>query len=218
MLKDIIQSKIVSLVTSIIVIAIIGFIVIKNPFNWQLFNFAFNNQLKIDKTENVVDQIKKISEFTSACYYQELVVKKDKVVKKEETTLNTLAKTFHLDDGKDSIQNQVVLIVKGKVRAGFNLQKIKDEDIQVKSDTLSIVLPKAEIFDVIINPSDYEVYIEEGKWSHEEITAIQSKTKETVKANALNNRILEKADNFGKEKLESLFKTFGFEVVNINLN
>lgn len=114
-------------------------------------------------------------------------------------------------------KDEVVLIAKGKVRAGFDLQKIADNDILVKGDTLSIALPPAEIFDVITNPSDFEFFTEKGSWSHEQETFVKTKANERLKEDALKNDILEKARTVGISKLESMYKTLGFSVVELSV-
>ena len=85
------------------------------------------------------------------------------------------------------------------------------------SDTLAINLPAPELFDVIINPSDYEVFVEKGKWSHEEIQAFQVQAKEHLRTHALEEDIIGKAKIEGKERLANLFKTFGYKVVEVSI-
>ena len=180
-----------------------------NPFGWNI-NFLGISELKIDDTANVVEKIKKISEFTTACYYEEFVLKEEK---KEASKLEGVAKFVKVQ--ADSTLNEIVILSKGTVRAGYDLSKISATDLLISNDTISISLPEPEVFDVILNPSDYEFFIREGKWSHEEITAIQSTAKDRVLNDALGAGILEKADVVGKERIQGLFKTFGFNVVKI---
>lgn len=169
------------------------------------------NKLEIADTPNVVEEIKKISELTTYTYIEEMVVKDTKVEAKEAGMLSFL----HKSEVPDSTRSEIVIITRGVVRAGYDLAKIKDGDLKISNDTLSVVLPATEIFDVIINPSDNDVFIEEGKWSHEEVTALQVDCKNRLLQNAHDNGVLEKADKHGKEKVENLFKTFGFNVVNV---
>lgn len=196
-------------VVLVVLLLIGGWIFLKtNPFNW---NFAFwDTGLKIENTANVVEQMKKISEFTTVCYYEEAVVKNEK-----QTSANNTITDF-LKLSPDSIHEEIVIIAKGKVRAGFDLSKIKVEDIVVKSDTISIILPSPEVFEVIANPSDYEVFVEDGKWSHEEIVALQVDHREQLLQSAVNAGVLDKAKE-GKDKISDLLKTFGFNVVNITI-
>lgn len=207
------SKNIAAKVATIVVAAVVvvgGFLFLKmNPFGWNI-NFLGISELKIDDTANVVEKIKKISEFTTACYYEEFVLKE---AKKEASKLEGVAKFVKVQ--ADSTLNEIVILSKGTVRAGYNLSKISATDLLISNDTISISLPEPEVFDVILNPSDYEFFIREGKWSHEEITAIQSTAKDRVLNDALGAGILEKADVVGKERIQGLFKTFGFNVVQI---
>ena len=169
------------------------------------------NKLEIADTPNVVEEIKKISELTTYTYIEEMVVKDIKVEAKEAGMLSFL----HESEVPDSTRSEIVIITRGVVRAGYDLAKIKDGDLKISNDTLSVVLPATEIFDVIINPSDNDIFVNSDKWSHEEITALQVDCKNRLLQNAHDNGVLEKADKHGKEKVENLFKTFGFNVVNV---
>lgn len=205
-IKEFIKEKLAIIVVALIaVVAIVG-VFAYNPFNWNL-NFGFS-KLKIDKTENVISEIRNISELTSARYYEEFVIKEAKSVQSKWGSLKSWMRI-----GNDSTKNELVMIAKGNVRAGFNLKHLEESDVRVDSDTLYINLPKAEIFDVIINPSDFETYVEEGKWSHDEFVTIQSRAKDLIKQNAIEYGILETAERHGKEKLTALFKGFGFSGV-----
>lgn len=180
-----------------------------NPFNWNISLFG-DRSLKIADTKNVVEHVREISEFTTASYYEEFVVQESKIVAKE--SLFGFKK-----DQVDSVQNEIVIILKGKVRAGFDLSKMTEADLCAKSDTLLVHLPAPELFDVIINPSDYEIFIEEGKWSHDEIQAFQVQSKEQLRTHALQEDIIGKAKTEGKERLTNLFKTFGYKVVEVSI-
>ena len=174
--------------------------------------FVFDSQKKptIAETKNVVEHVREISEFTTACYYEEFVVHETKMVAKESLL------GFHKEQ-PDSAHNELVLLLKGIARAGFDLSKLTEGDLVAHSDTLAINLPAPELFDVIINPSDYEVFVEKGKWSHEEIQAFQVQAKEQLRTHALEEDIIGKAKTEGKERLANLFKTFGYKVVEVSI-
>lgn len=104
-----------------------------------------------------------------------------------------------------------------KVRAGFDLSAISENDLIVRGDTVDIKLPAPKIFDVISNPSDYRIFEESGEWQHEEIVAMQKEGKEKMLQNALDQNILEKANTIGKERIKTLFTSFGFNVVNVTV-
>ena len=206
------QAKIkVALIITGIVVALAALAVLySNPFGWN-FSLSFSNKPKIADTKNVVEHVREISEFTTACYYEEFVVHETKMVVKESLF------GFHKEQ-PDSAQNELVLLLKGIARAGFDLSKLTEGDLVAHSDTLAINLPAPELFDVIINPSDYEVFVEKGKWSHEEIQAFQVQAKEQLRTHALEEDIIGKARTEGKERLANLFKTFGYKVVEVTIN
>ena len=73
-------------ISAVVIVAIAALFV---AYELGLFT---DNSLKIDKTANVVEDIKKIGEFTSACYYEELVVKQKKRSDFNDSSLGLLTK------------------------------------------------------------------------------------------------------------------------------
>ena len=199
------MSKIVGLL--LIVGLFVGAWLYTQQFGFNFFNLNFGRgDLKIDNTANIVEKVKEISEFTSACYYEETVLKDKKTDNNEGNLLGLVG----METSKE-----IVILSKGKVRAGFDLSKINAENINISGDTLSIELPQPQIFDIITNPSDYEMYVEDGKWSHDEISALQTEYRNQLQEKAKETGILTKAKEAGKKRLESLFMTFGFSVVKV---
>ena len=68
------------------------------------------------------------------------------------------------------------------------LGSLAEEDIRFVGDTAWIRLPAPQYLDVIVNPSDFEVFAETGKWTHEEVTGLL----ETART-----RLLMGADHYG---------------------
>lgn len=204
-------AKIKLVTTIVVIVAIVGAIALLavNPFGWKL-GWSFDNSLKIEDTANIVEKVRDISEFTTSCYYEEYIIKSEKEEKQETRSLFG-------GTSEKSILHEVVITVKGSVRAGFNLSKLNDGDFVVHGDSVDVKLPAPEIFDVISNPSDYTIFVEEGKWSHEEIVELQSNGKARTLNNALQSGILAKANSNGKEHITNLLKAFGFNVVNVTL-
>lgn len=201
----------IGIVIGIAVLAAAGFAM----FKMGLFDKK-GNELAIDDTANVVTEIKKISEFTSTCFYDEVVLQEKKTSKIVDNAIgNTIAGMFGKKDGLMS--DELVIVASGKVRAGFRLDKLDENSVVVKGDTLNVDLPKAEIFDVIVNPSDFDIYIEDGTWDHETVTKVEDKAIGQIKADAEKEGILDKATKSGVKKLTEMFKSFGFSVVNITV-
>lgn len=170
------------------------------------------NKIKIMDTATVVTEIKKISEFTTYTYIDELIIHEKKTEEKENKGhLFGIGKK----DVPDTLRSEIVMIVSGVTKAGYDLGKISENDIRISRDTISVNLPAIEIFDVIVNPSDTRMFVEEGKWSHEEISQMQVNCRNQMHQNALDRGILDKANEVGKGKVENLFKALGFKVVTV---
>jgi len=167
----------------------------------------FSKPLTIDKTANVVEEIKKIGEFTSQCYYEEMALRDIRIDTVERAGI------FGIGAGKSFKENEIVLIGKGRVRAGFDLSAVEEGGIKVHGDTLELTLPQVKVFDIIMNPSDFTTEYESGTWSHELTKPIKERAKAQLEQNAIDNNILQKAEESGLKRLETLFKTFGFNTV-----
>ena len=139
--------------------------------------------LTIDDTPVIVTKIRSLGELTTACYYDEMVLSRTKENAFSSSALGSLAEGL----GKD-VDDHLVIIAKGTVRAGLDLMEMTEEDIRFVGDTAYIRLPAPQYLDVIVNPSDFEVFAETGKWTHEEITGLQ----ETART-----RLLMGADHYG---------------------
>jgi len=139
--------------------------------------------LTIDDTPVIVSKIRSLGELTTACYYDEMVLSRTKENAFSSSALGSLAEGL----GKD-VDDHLVLIAKGTVRAGLDLMDMSEEDVRFVGDTAYIRLPVPKYLDVIVNPSDFEVFAETGKWTHEEITGLQ----ETART-----RLLMGADHYG---------------------
>jgi hypothetical protein len=170
------------------------------------------NQIKIMDTATVVTEVKKISELTTYTYIDELIIHEKKAEEKESK-----GHIFGIGkkDVPDTLRSEIVMIVSGVTRAGYDLGKLSENDLKISGDTITVKLPATEIFDVIVNPSDTRMFVEDGKWSHEEVTAMQVNCRNQMHQNALNRGILNKANEVGKEKVENLFKALGFKVVTV---
>lgn len=193
------------LLGAVVAVVVLGSLFVFNPFGWEGSLFG---KPQIEKTENIVQEVKKIAEFTTACYCEESVIKDNKIT--------TVASWW--GNSVDTVNHEIVLTVKCKVRAGYDLSALREDDLVVKGDTIDIKLPAPKVFDVISNPSDYRIFEEIGDWGHDEIVALQKQGKEKMLQNALNSNILEKANKIGKDRVASLFAAFGFNVVNVTLS
>ena len=184
---------------------------------YKLGVFGKKGELSIDKTANVVTEIKKISEFTSACFYEEVILQETKASSVVDNSAGRKVASWLGKDSKELMSDQLVIVANGTVRAGFRLDQLDENKITITADTLSLVLPKAEIFDVIVNPSDFDIYIEDGNWDHEKVVEVENRAIDQVKSDAIKEGILEKATETGIKRLTEMFKAFGFAEVIITV-
>ena len=140
--------------------------------------------LSIDDTPVIITKIRSLGELTTACYYDEMVLSRTKQNAFSSSALGSLAREGL---GKD-VDDHLVIIAKGTVRAGVDLMDMTEQDIRFVGDTAYIRLPAPKYLDVIVNPSGFEVFAESGKWSHEEVTGLQDTARQ---------RLLMGADHYG---------------------
>ena len=86
-----------------------------------------------------------------------------------------------------------------------------------EGDSVSLLLPRAEILDAIMNPSDFETFSETGEWSSEAVTAVKVKARKKMIEKALQQGILNKADARSTALLENFLRGFGFRKVTIKM-
>ena len=160
--------------------------------------------LTIDDTALIVTRIQTLGELTTACYYDEIVLTRSKPGALSSSPLGPLAR-----DGHDHL----VLIAKGPVRAGIDLQEMGPDDIRFSGDTVFVHLPAPQYLDVIVNPSDFEVFAESGKWTHEEVTALQGSARQRLLMEADHAALKTKAYEGAMEAVTDLLAASGYTYI-----
>ena len=161
-------------------------------------------RLQIERTELLVDQVRRIGELSSAGFYEELVL-----TDRDESVLAELKRATGLNrlTGNDDF----VIICKGRVRAGFDLTKVQETDFSTSGDTLRLTLPPVEILDVVINPTDYELFA--GHRSHEETIGIVLLAKQRLRSDAVRSGILDQAERSAAGTLRRFFAAMGYREI-----
>jgi hypothetical protein len=180
---------------------------------WLLFfrKKAKKKKLRIADTPAVVVAINKIAGFATACFFEEKIFVEKKAAPIVDNKLaGQIAKMAHKDA---LIEDELCIIAKGLVRAGYDLRKLTADDLEIDSGTVTLRLPKVTILEVIINPSGWDFYVENGTWNDDQIKAIKSKAKEAIREDAIENGILDKARQSGERKIEALLVSLGFKKV-----
>ena len=156
----------------------------------------YRNQVGKNRYETLVQTItemKRISEFCTANYIGEVMIQDE-----EKQFLN---------------KKSIVLIVRGKVRMGYDLSKMETQ--VVNDSTINLTLPQARVLDIITNPSDIRTFNEKGTWSHERVTITKNAARAKLLELVMEENLLATAEINGKRQLEAIFSSFGFKHVNI---
>ena len=111
--------------------------------------------------------------------------------------------------------DKLVIIGRGKVIAGTDLKKIRERDIVQTGDSINITLPLSTILETILNPSDFETFIEKGKWNEAAVVALKVKIRNELNDRAKKENILHQSDDRTKMIIESFLKNSGFKKVEI---
>lgn len=151
----------------------------------------------------IVRQVRSLSRLETACYTVEQVI-----------TAETKQGAFSFLVG-----DRLILIAHGKVIAGIDLRKLDEDDVIVgKDDTVNITLPEAEVFVTTLDTEKTRVYRREtgvfGMSVDLETDARQAAEEKILNA-ALEDGILEMAQNDAKSYVRSLILSLGFERVRV---
>ncbi len=161
-------------------------------------------ELALEPTALILDNVNSIAQLFTATYYAEIPHTETKKTKK----FFGLSETVH----------SVMIIGKGTCYAGTDLAKLSKEDIQIKdSSVCEISIPSAKIIDIVMNPSDFDIYSEEGDWSPDEIKIVKSKTKEELKQMAVKSDIIKKANERSIQLFTDFLKSMGYKKVEVKL-
>lgn len=165
--------------------------------------------LKIDQTAILIDRIKTIGELSTACYYDEFILQATKQNYFSTTPLGSIARD---NFGKD-VNDHLVLIAKGTVRAGVDLLEMSEEDLRFVKDTVFIRLPEARYLDVITNPSDFEIFAESGEWTQEQVTRVQESARDKLVQGADHYGLKMKAYEGAMDAVTTLLEAAGYTYV-----
>ena len=82
-------------------------------------------------------------------------------------------------------------------------------------DSITLTIPNAQILNTVVNPSDFTIFYDDGSWSKEEVISLKQKAREKIKSFALNNKIIQKANDKTIKLLTSFLQSVGYKSVQI---
>jgi len=158
------------------------------------FSNIFKSQsVQIDNSVILIKEINSLAQLVTIAAYNEIAI--DSTKKGWSLFNNSLIPALMNLPNPGAPDQKLVLIGKGKILAGVNLLKLTATDVFVKDDSVSVKLPKAEILQVILNPSGFEVFEETGDWTDADVKAVKIKLRDKLVAGALQQNILQKASD-----------------------
>jgi len=172
-----------------------------SPSEW------FKSQpVTIDQTPLVVTNIRQIAELQTARMYCEMMV--DSIpTSPVDLAWRSLSNTFMIPGLTEAFLppgKKLVMVERGNIIAGIDVAGIGAENITIKGDSVWVSLPAPKILDIITNPSDFEIFAEDGEWSNEAIQAVKQKARTKMEREANRQGLLTQAE----EKAISLMQTF----------
>jgi len=110
--------------------------------------------------------------------------------------------------------DRLLFVAQGYVIAGIDLAEIDEQDLRLENDILYVTLPEAEVFVATLNNEDSYVYDRETGVLRKsdpdlETAARQAAEQEILKA-AVDDGILQQAQQNAEVYLERLFNTLGY--------
>ncbi len=165
----------------------------------------------IDETPVLIKEIRSIGQLITATLYDEVVIDSIEITKGSRfvRSFNAIV-PFRILPSADK---QIVLVARGKVLAGTDLNLLADSSMKISGDTVWLQLPRTKILDAIINPSGYEIFVENGNWSPQAVTAVKLKAREMMIDHAFEQNIIDKASMKTKAVMEDFLHAAGFKII-----
>ena len=204
-----------SLQRFLIVIAVIFLIIfLFQKINWlpSFKNIFKSEAVVIDETPIIIREINTLSQLITVTFTDEVVMDTAKISNGMPSLLPLSIGTV-LTPSVDKL----VMIGRGKVIAGTDLKKIKEDDITVTGDSIHVTLPTAEILQTIVNPSGFETFIEQGTWSDDAATSLKIKIRNKITKQALDQQILKQANDRSLNIIKVFLQNTGFKKTGITI-
>lgn len=196
---------------TVLLVFVIAYLVFTKVVVPSMRNIFTSKPVVIDETPILIKEIRSIGQLITYTSFDEVVA---------DTTIKTKGSAFVNNFNRitrlpmlPSADKQLVLIGRGKVLVGTDLSLLTDSSLSIRNDTLRIYLPKAQILDAILNPSDFETFVEKGEWSNEEVMWVKAKARRKMIEHAIQQNILPKADTKAKIVMENFLHNLGYKHV-----
>ncbi len=127
----------------------------------------------------------------------------------DEEIVDTVRHGFFGDD-------QLSRIYYGTLRLGLDLRTMPDDWITMDHDTVVVTIPSARLLDDnFLDEARTRSFIEEGKWSEADRTALTRKAIYLMRRRCLTPANIRRANDNAKVQIEQLIRSMGFKFVKI---
>ena len=186
-----------------------------SPSEW------FKSQpVTIDQTPLVVTGIRQIAELQTARMYCEMMV--DSLpTSPMDLAWRSLSNTFIIPGLSEAFLppgKKLVMVAKGNIIAGIDVSGVRAENITIKGDSVWVSLPAPKILDIITNPSDFEIFAEDGEWSNEAILAVKQKARTKMEQEAHRQGLLKQAGDKATSLMETFLLTSGYKYAKVEIS
>lgn len=169
----------------------------------------------IEQTGVWVKEIKALAQLVTVSAYDELVA---------DTVRSLVPEAFRVPNIFPPVvlprtflgERRLVLVGKTTTHVGINMQSVTPDNIHVTEDSIHLTLPRAQVLDVIVNPSDVDVFIEDGAWSGEAIAALKNDLRRQAAQKVTQRGLLQQAQIKATSLFTRFFEGAGFRKVTIN--
>lgn len=165
--------------------------------------------VQIDQTAVIVKDIRPLAQLVTLSAYDEIVV--DSVVNLPGVSVIQPLLPL-LIPPVSSLNKSIVIIGKTVTHVGVDLQKIGTTDVRLAGDSIYLTLPRAQVLDVILNPSDVEIFIEKGQWSNNTVAALKNSITAIAMDHVARKGLLEQSQRKAVEILTRFFEATGKKV------
>ncbi|GAB4544381.1 MAG: hypothetical protein Kow0063_38040 [Anaerolineae bacterium] len=117
--------------------------------------------------------------------------------------------------------DKLLLIAEGQVVAGFDLNKIEEDDIEVQGTRVRLTLPPPELLYFGVDEDKTYVYERKTGFLTRPDQTLETEARRRAQAEvvnwALDHQVFEKAEEFGVFYLDSFLRSLGFTEVDIEV-
>lgn len=196
----------------ILIVVIAGcYLLLKKVVIPPLKNIFSSKPVVIDETPILIKQIRSIGQLITYSSFDEVVV--DSVIATKGSAFVNAFNRFAPLPVLPPADKELVLIGRGKVMAGTDLAKLTDSSITIQNDTVRLYMPPVQILDAILNPSDFETFVEKGDWSSQDVALVKAKARRKMIDEALRQNLLPKADAKARSIMENFLRNVGYQNV-----